>query len=269
MITSDCHMHSAISSDSTADMEAMINAAIDKGLEYICFTEHMDLDFPKKYELSFVFDTDEYMKHIIKLSEKYNDRIKIFKGIETGLKTNLADKYDKILNAYDWDFVIGSTHLVDDLDPYYAEYWDVGDEKTCIHRYFECLYDNINACNNYDSLGHLDYILRYVPSKGADFSYVDYQDILDPILNHIIKNNKSLEINTSGYKAGLKSPNPSESIIKRYMELGGTSFTIGSDAHAPEHIAYGFDRLKNLLSLLNISTYNVYSGRKPKKIQIL
>lgn len=269
MIKSDCHMHSSFSSDSTEHMETMINGAISKGLDYICFTEHMDLEFPEKYALSFVFDVDEYMNCITGLSEKYRDRIRIFKGIEIGLKPDLSSRYDKILNSYDWDFVIGSTHLIDNIDPYYSEYWDNRDEKACIYRYFECIYENITACSNYDSLGHLDYVLRYSPSKGAGFLYNDFEDILNCILQHIIQNNKSLEINSSGYKAGLSSPNPSESIIKKYIELGGTAFTIGSDAHTAPHIAYEFNRLEKLLSSLGITFYNIYSCRKPKIMQIL
>ena len=269
MIKTDCHMHTSFSSDSEEPMEMMIKGAINKGLDSLCFTEHMDLEFPKKYELSFVFDIDEYMDCITWLSGKYRDRIRIFKGIEIGLKPNLSDQYDRILSSYDWDFVIGSTHLVDNIDPYYDEYWEGKDEKTRIYNYFECIYKNISACNNYDSLGHLDYILRYAPSKGTDFSYNDYKDILDCILKHIIGNNKSLEINSSGYKAGLLNPNPSESIIKRYIELGGTSFTIGSDAHTSLHIAYDFDRLNKLLISLGIKSYNIYSGRKPETRQII
>ena len=46
MITADCHMHSAFSADSEAPMETMILSAIDKGLDTICFTEHMDYDYP-------------------------------------------------------------------------------------------------------------------------------------------------------------------------------------------------------------------------------
>lgn len=136
MIKTDCHMHTAFSSDSEEPMEMMIKGAINKGLDSICFTEHMDLEFPKKYELSFVFDIDEYMNSITWLSEKYCDRIRIFKGIEIGLKPNLSDQYDRILSSYDWDFVIGSTHLVDNIDPYYGEYWEA---KMKRHKYITIL----------------------------------------------------------------------------------------------------------------------------------
>ena len=45
-ITADYHLHSSFSGDSRADMEEMIQKAISLGLKNICFTEHMDLNFP-------------------------------------------------------------------------------------------------------------------------------------------------------------------------------------------------------------------------------
>ena len=49
-ILADCHLHSHHSGDSTAPMQAQIEAAISHGLTRICFTEHMDFGFPyEKY----------------------------------------------------------------------------------------------------------------------------------------------------------------------------------------------------------------------------
>lgn len=265
MIKSDCHMHTSFSSDSDTPMRDMINAAIDKGLDTICFTEHMDLEFPEKYGPDFIFDPEEYISKINLYKNYYRGKIEILTGIEIGMKPDLTDKYDTLLASYDWDYVIGSTHLVDNIDPYYSEYWEGRDEKASVIKYFECVYDNIQTYNNYDSLGHLDYILRYAPSKNSRFGYRDFSDIIDCILKHIIKNGKALEINTSGYKSGLFAPNPAPDIIKRYMELGGSLFTIGSDAHDASHIAYGYNEVYALISSLRIKNYVIYKGRKEIK----
>ena len=42
---SDFHLHSAHSGDSDAPMEEMILSGISLGLDIMCFTEHMDLEF--------------------------------------------------------------------------------------------------------------------------------------------------------------------------------------------------------------------------------
>ena len=47
MIKSDCHMHTCFSADSEATVTSMLDAAVEKGLEGVCITDHMDLDFPE------------------------------------------------------------------------------------------------------------------------------------------------------------------------------------------------------------------------------
>ena len=45
MITSDCHLHTEFSADSEAPVREMIEEAIKKGLDAICFTDHDDYGF--------------------------------------------------------------------------------------------------------------------------------------------------------------------------------------------------------------------------------
>ena len=47
----DYHMHSNFSEDCKTPMEDMIKAAIDKRLAEICFTEHLDEDYPDQIGL--------------------------------------------------------------------------------------------------------------------------------------------------------------------------------------------------------------------------
>ena len=42
----DCHMHSSFSADSGTHMEDMILKAVSIGLKGVCFTEHLDPDYP-------------------------------------------------------------------------------------------------------------------------------------------------------------------------------------------------------------------------------
>lgn len=266
MIKTDCHVHTSFSSDSDSSMESMIQGAIAKGLDTITFTDHMDYDFPEGYGMDFIFDPAAYFEELNRLKAKYSDRISILSGIEIGLKPVYTNNYDDLLNSYDFDFVIGSTHLVDDIDPYYSQYWDNSnndnDEKTCIARYFEAVYNNIKHYNNFNSLGHLDYIIRYSPYKPSSYNYKDYLELTDEILKFIIRKDIALEVNTSGFKSN-NAPNPSSDIIKRYIMLGGRLITIGSDAHSPEYITFKFNELRNILTSVGVNEYAVYRDRNP------
>lgn len=268
MITADYHVHSDFSSDSTAPMEEMIERAIELGFERICFTDHMDYDFPEDSPLTFEFDPFAYHAKLNLLKEQYQGKIKILKGIELGLRPYLAERYHVLMNQYDFDFAIGSTHLVGTMDPYHQSYWEEVSEEEGITNYFQSIIDNIHAFQDFDVYGHLDYVVRYAPSKNANYSYEKYRIILDQVLSTIIKADKGIEINTSGYKYGLGQSHPKSDIIKRYLELGGTIITIGSDGHKPEHLAYDFASAREVLLSLGVDSYTIFEGRKPSFIKL-
>ena len=69
-----------------------------------------------------------------------------------------------------------------------------------------------------DSLGHLDYIVRYAPT---DYKYQpeQFREILEAILQTLIQKDLALEINTSGFKTPLSRQNPHEKIIEWYLAV--------------------------------------------------
>lgn len=268
MITADYHVHSDFSSDSTTPMESQIEQAIALGLERICFTDHMDYDFPQGYPLTFEFNPDEYHAKLDHMKEQYKDKIKILKGVELGLRPYLAERYQALMNQYNFDFAIGSSHLVNQADPFHPTYWEGITEQEGITRYFQSILDNLTAFHDFDVYGHLDYVVRYAPTKNANYSYAHYKEILDQVLTTIIKTGKGIEINTSGFKYGLEQPHPKADIIKRYLDLGGTIITIGSDAHKPEHLTYDFAKATNLLLSLGLDHYTIFENRQPIFIKL-
>ena len=68
----DTHMHCYFSGDSDADPEEMIKAAQTAGLDGICFTDHLDYDFPADPPDLFLLDPDAYDREILALSKKYD-----------------------------------------------------------------------------------------------------------------------------------------------------------------------------------------------------
>lgn len=259
---SDSHLHSSFSSDSDTPMEEMIQTAISKGLSSMCFTEHMDLDFPPG-EFDFLVDMDAYQQTLLKLSKKYEEQIHIRFGIELGLQPHLGNQLSNFVNSYPFDFVIGSVHVVDRLDPYESVFYENRSEEEAYLRYFTCLLENVKKYSCFNVCGHIDYVVRYGPNKNLYYSYQKYQEIIDEILRVLVDKNIGLECNTGGFKYGLGHPNPTEEILKRYHEMGGEIITLGSDAHVPQYIAYDFERAVDILKQCGFSYYTVFEKRKP------
>ncbi len=263
-ISWDCHMHSSFSGDSEAPMELMIQEGIRKGLSGLCFTEHLDLDFPDTPEpVDFTIDFPSYYSAFCYFKDYYQDQLTIHYGLELGLQPHLSTQFDALMKCHSFDYVIGSVHLLDGQDPYYPEVFAGKDEASCYQRYFESILENLQAYSSFDALGHLDYVVRYGPNRNREYHYENHREILDAILMLLINKDIALELNTAGYNAGLGSPNPSAEVLKRYKELGGQMITIGSDAHTPERISSCFSDAANLLEFLGYTSYTVFHNRTP------
>lgn len=261
----DFHLHSDFSEDSTSPMEDMIQKGIEQHLRGMCFTEHTDLDFPGD-TFTFLTDLDAYEKRFLELKEKYQSRISLYLGLEVGLQPHLEKKIPALCASKNFDFLIGSTHVANRLDPYEAAFFEKRTETQAYQNYFEVLLENLQTYSCFDTCGHIDYVVRYGPSKNSNYFYKNHADTLDEILKTLIHNGIGMECNTAGFKYGLGQPHPCVEILKRYKELGGEILTLGSDAHAPCHIAYDFPKAAALLKTCGFKYYTIFKNRKPEFI---
>lgn len=278
MIQADMHMHTWFSTDSEACPRDMADEAVRKGLKTICFTDHFDKDDLEWGEES-IFDVDAYFVEMQKLQEEYAGKLNIRIGIELGLRTYLKDYYEELTKKYPFDFVIGSVHNV----PYKKDaegnilYTDPAAEKLFTDRtdkeayrlMMETTLENVRTSDCFQTLGHLDYVVRYGKSREKEYSYTDYADIIDEILKLLIEKEKGLEVNSAGLKYGLPFAHPHPDVLKRYRELGGEIITIGADAHKPEHIAYDFAKAEEILKSCGFKYYTEFFEQKPVFKQLI
>ena len=278
MIQADMHMHTWFSTDSEACPCDMADEAVRKGLKTICFTDHFDKDDLEWGEEG-IFDVDAYFVEMQKLQEEYAGKLNIRIGIELGLRTYLKDYYEELTKKYPFDFVIGSVHNV----PYKKDaegnilYTDPAAEKLFTDRtdkeayrlMMETTLENVRTSDCFQTLGHLDYVVRYGKSREKEYSYTDYADIIDEILKLLIEKEKGLEVNSAGLKYGLPFAHPHPDVLKRYRELGGEIITIGADAHKPEHIAYDFTKAEEILKSCGFKYYTEFFEQKPVFKQLI
>lgn len=263
----DYHMHTLFSGDSEENPEKMIQRALFSDMHKMCFTDHQDFDYAYD-EFDFMLDSDKYFDEISRLRDKYRGEIEISIGVEMGLEPHLYDKIDAFLKRHPYDFVIGSTHLIEGVDPYYPEYFKEYGDKGGFQKYFNYILETLDCCSNFDVYGHLDYIVRYAPEKDKNYSYEEFREIIDKILIKLIKMGKGIELNTGGLYKGMKSTNPHPDIIKRYKDLGGEVITVGSDSHKYEFIGYSFNEASEILTNAGFKYYTVFHNRKPEFVKI-
>ena len=263
----DTHLHTYFSGDCQALPEDMVQSAQQKGLSGICFTDHMDYDYREKIGL-FDLDLITYKKEISALQKKYEGTFPILRGVELGLQPHIIEVNSRIIAENEFDFIIGSTHVVNHIDIYYPIFYENRAEDDCYLQYFEETLENAKSDVNFDVYGHLDYIVRYGPNKNKFYTYEKFADIIDEILRTLIAKGKGIEFNTAGFKYGLGHAHPTEAILKRYKELGGEILTLGSDGHAPEQIAWDFAKVPAILKEAGFDYFTVFKNRKPQFIKL-
>lgn len=265
----DCHVHSSFSADSLTPLKDMIQQAESLGMEGICITEHLDPDYPETPDHTvFTLDLPSYKETLLELRELYQNKLDVRFGIELGMQPHLSSYFNQLVSEEGFDFVIASSHVVKNFDPYYPEYFEQYEEATAYRYYFESILENLANLDFANVYGHLDYIVRYGPNKNRFYTYEAYQDIMDEILQTLIKKQVGIELNTGGFHYGLGEPNPSISVLKRYRELGGEIITIGSDAHKSEDLTRYFDKAEDILKDCGFRYYTVFKERKPQFIKL-
>lgn len=260
----DSHVHTAFSTDSETPMEDQILAALDRGMKDICITDHYDMEYPGG---EFDLDTEAYFTEIDFLRKRYLDRIRIRAGVEIGLKPDLGEKIRDYLKKWPFDFVIGSLHLIDNVDPYYRDRFEGTDEEM-YRLYFRRMLGALKETEGYQAVGHLDYIVRYGYTKENCYSYQAFRDVIDPVLEEIVHRDLALEVNTAGLKYGLPFPNPHPDLIRRFRELGGRKITLGSDAHEPAYLGYRFREAGELIRDCGFDAVTIFENGEEEAVRL-
>ena len=182
----DFHVHTHYSHDCIGrpGPECTVRGAIAQGVDVLCLTDHVELDYIAK---DLPFDVVERNAVLGVLREKYRDQIDIRTGVELGLQPHLAEEYREFMKLAPLDFVIASTHVVDHYPlntKKHPRFLKLYDAKTGIDRYFQTTLENIDSFDDFDVYGHLDYIGQY--TYGAPVSYKAHAELIDTVLKKLI-----------------------------------------------------------------------------------
>ncbi len=255
----DYHIHSQFSADSKMTLKEICETALDLGLDQIAITDHHDIDYQDD-SIEFLIDKDKYLREIEKYQQKYKNELTIKKGIEMGLQLDILDECDQYLDD-DFDFIIASFHTADKADLHTGDFFEGYSQWEAYLSYLETVLKTVKKYENYSVLGHLDIIRRYggYDNKPELMENPTAASLIEEILKTIIKKDKGLEVNTSGYRIDGENPMPSFKILKLYKELGGKILTIGSDSHSTDQLTnkfnYTIKKLKEI-GFNELSTFN-------------
>lgn len=263
-MTADNHIHTAFSPDGEGDSEDFILHAVNLGLKHIAFTEHVDILYCNP---SFVTrDPSEYFDKVRYLKTKYADKISVAVGLEVGFTPSNRELNAEYIEKYRPDYVINSVHEVGGKDLYFKEFFKNKSPREAVSEYLRAVLDSLGAPYEYNTVGHLGYVIRKAPFNCGIYSICP--ELTDKILKSIIHKGKILEINTSIDKPEQTSVPPRE-LILRYADLGGKKLCFASDAHRPVDIARNYAAACSVAADAGITCQTVVIDGKETEIPFI
>ncbi len=271
----DQHLHSWHSFDSKADPAANVKAAIAKGLAGLTFTEHFD-QHPNDRKAC-TYNDKSYSKTIDNLRKEFGKQVFIGKGIEVCYQPAQMEFILDFLSSHEFDLVMLSVHYFG-LEPLHKRSsWTKTSALQGTQKYLETVLEAVRFCEQlrdrgerrFDVLGHLDLVKRYTKRFLSEYDLSPFSSLIDEILKGCLAADLIPEINTSTLRQGLDEAMPGPSTIRRYVDLGGTCMSLGSDAHRSEDIGEGIDWAAHVLQSAGIQELAIFENRLRTTIPIL
>lgn len=230
----DSHVHTTFSVDADTTIGEAVRAAEQQGVGLV-ITDHMDWDFPAPFP-DFRADLPGFFLAYASLRSEI-----LLLGIELGLTENCLEKANEIAAGHDFDFVLGSVHVMNGREVDDALYLE-RDEREVYGEYLREAARLLETAD-VDAFAHVDYPLR---TASVELPYADYRDEFAALFGVLVRRNIVLELNTSRLADETARANLL-AIYRAYKDCGGRYVTLGSDAHEPHEIADNFVLAANFL----------------------
>jgi histidinol-phosphatase (PHP family) len=182
-------------------------------------------------------------------------------GIEMDFIPGREDRIASLLDAHEFDYVVGSVHFLGDraVDHDGYDVWErEGDAERVWNRYFETVGEAARS-GLFDILAHPDLVkiwggARPVPDRDPRFFY-------EPAIEAIAESGIAVEVSTAGWRKPVDELYPSESFAAMCVDAGA-AFALSSDAHRPDDVGYAYDRAVEAMRGWGVNELAVFERRQ-------
>ena len=266
----DTHSHTIRSFDGMYRVEELLDSAIEKGIETVNITDHVEMDWffghPRKYsETAYNSYAD-----VMKAKKEYEGKIEVLAGIELGEPCFNLKETEKLLYIHDYDMVIGSLHNLKNWDDFsQINYAEGGfDIYGMLREYYRSMTE-MAEWGGFDTLAHIIYPMRYLVGKyGIHIDKSKIKNDVDELLKTLAEKELALEINTSGLRQTIGTTMPDVETIKRFKELGGKHVTVGSDSHTTKDMGAGVEQGFEIAKECGFDHVLIFRKRQPVEIPL-
>jgi histidinol-phosphatase (PHP family) len=205
-------------------------------------------------------DLDEYCAFV---REQTDLRL----GIEADFVPGAEDRTANLLQAREFDYVVGSVHFIRegavDMDDYSV--WDSGPGRTrsveeIWRRYFQTI-GEAAASGLFDVLAHPDLVKYWSPNRPERLlPEGDLRRYYELAIEGIAESGVAVEVSTAGLRKRAREIYPAPAFLEMCLQAGAP-IALSSDAHRPQDVGADYEQALELLEGLGVSELCVFDRR--------
>jgi len=183
-------------------------------------------------------------------------------GIEADFIAGREDRMATLLDAHDWDFVVGSVHFVGehavDHDGY--EVWDHRSQRPdeLWRRYFLALGEAART-GLFDILAHPDLVKLW--GRDRPVPEGDLRRFYELAMDGIAESGIAVEVSTAGLRKPVREIYPAPAFLEMCVDAG-CPVALSSDAHVPGDVGRDYERALELLDAVGVRELAVFERRE-------
>lgn len=260
MPRADLHTHTALCKHASGTPEEYLAAAQEAGLAYWGVSDHFPA--PAGYDAAFRMAPDDLPRYFGILDSLRaaadGSNLQVLAAAEFDF---VPGRMDEVFTALDpfrpkFDYLIGSVHYVGDFA------FDDPDKLADWPRYgVDAVWDDyLTGLKAFVELGGFDVMAHSDLPKKFGFRPSNYENVvrrMTDIYECAASKGICLELNTAGLRVAADEIYPSPDLLRAAFRAG-MKITLGSDAHKPEQVAYGFDRAAELARSVGWTSHTAF-----------
>jgi len=243
-----------------ANVERYLDAAQRAGIAELGVAEHV-YRFTQALE---IWDHELWRDYAVDDLDAYcgfvREQTDLKLGIEADFIPGREERTRALLEARDFDYVVGSIHFLGDGALDYDKYdvWTRADSADKVWRTYFTWLGEAAASGLFDILAHPDLVKhwgRERPWPEGDLRY--YYDIA---MEQIADSGIAIEVSTAGLRKPVGEIYPSRAFLEMCVDAGNP-IALSSDAHVPEQLGYEYEQALALLTDVGVQELAVFEGR--------
>ncbi len=244
-----------------SNVERYRTIATQRGIEELGVSEHV---YRFKQALD-VWTHPYWVEHATDDLDAYCDFVRSETDLRLGIEADFIqggeDQMASLIDARDFDYVVGSVHFLRsvavDMDPYSV--WDTGQSPEEIWRlYFQTIGEAARS-GMFDVLAHPDLVKIWGPERPQPPG--DLRRYYELAIDGIAESGVAIEVSTAGLRKRVGEMYPAPAFLELCLEVGAP-VALSSDAHRPEDVGAGYEEALDYLNALGVRELCVFERRR-------